>query len=508
MKRSKTKKNVISRETFLSSASFLVFAICMFSLFFSPCSVWAVNATLTWNANTEDDLAGYRIFYREEGQSYNYNSPTYEGTATTCIISDLDDNTTYYFVVRAFDTSDNESTDSAEACYLPNRPPVLNSIGAKTVNENESLDFTITASDPDGNTLAYTAGNLPTGASFNTNQHSFSWTPGYGASGNYNVTFTVSDNGSPAKGDSETITITVGNVNRPPVLNAIGTKNVNESELLEFTITAGDLDGDALTYTASNLPTGASFNATQQSFSWTPGYGASGNYNVTFTVTDNGSPAQSDSEDVTITVGDVNRPPVLNSIGAKTVNENESLEFTITASDPDADTLTYTTGNLPTGASFDTAQQKFIWTPDYGASENYTVTFTVTDNGSPVQSDSEEVTITVGDVNRPPVLNSIGAKTVNENESLEFTITASDPDADTLTYTAGNLPTGASFDANQHSFSWTPDYGTSGSYTVTFTVTDDGTSTQSDSEEITITVEIPEDDVPPAPPVNIQVHIQ
>jgi hypothetical protein len=292
------------------------------------------------------------------------------------------------------------------------------------------------------------------------------------------------------------------------VLNSIGAKTINENESLEFTITASDPDADTLTYTAGNLPTGANFNATQQSFSWTPGYDTSGNYTVTFTVTDNGFPAQSDSEEVTITVGDVNRPPVLNSIGAKTVNENKSLEFTITASDPDGNALTYTTVNLPTGASFDATQQSFSWTPGYGASGNYNVTFTVTDNGSPVQSDSEEVTITVGDVNRPPVLNSIGAKTINENESLEFTITASDPDADTLTYTAGNLPTGASFDANQHSFSWTPDYGTSGSYIVTFTVTDDGASTQSDSEEITITVKIPEDNVPPAPPVNIQVHIQ
>jgi len=488
MKRSKTKKNVISRETFISSASFLVFAICMFSLFFSPCNVWAVDVTLDWNANTEDDLAGYRIFYREEDQSYNYSSPAYEGTATTCIISDLDDNTTYYFVVRAFDTSDNESADSAEACYLPNRPPVLDSIGAKTVNENQSLDFTINASDPDGNALTYTAGNLPTGASFNADQHSFSWTPGYGASGNYNVTFTVTDNGSPAKGDSETITITVGNINRPPVLNTIGAKTVNENQSLAFTINASDPDSNALTYTAGNLPTGASFNADQHSFSWTPGYGASGNYNVTFTVTDNGSPAQSDSEQVTITVGDVNRPPVLNSIGAKTVNENESLTFTITASNPDGDTLTYSAGNLPIGAGFDTNQQKFSWTPGYGASGNYTVTFTVTDNGAPTQSDSEQVTITVGDVNRPPVLNSIGAKTVNENQSLAFTITASDPDGDALTYTVGNLPTGAGFDTNQQKFSWTPDYDASGSYTVTFTVTDDGASTQSDSEQVTITV--------------------
>ncbi|MEA2108401.1 MAG: putative Ig domain-containing protein [Pseudomonadota bacterium] len=601
MKRSKTKKNAISRGIFFSSASFLVFVICIFSLFLSPCSVWAVNATLTWNANTEEDLAGYRIFYRAEGQSYNYDTPAWEGMAETCIISDLDDNTTYYFVVKAFDTSDNESTDSAEACYLPNRPPVLNAIGTKTVNENESLVFTISASDPDTDTLTYTAGNLPTGASFDAAQQRFSWTPGYGASGNYTVIFTVTDNGTPIKSDSEEITITVGNVNRPPVLNAIGAKTVDENELLEFTISASDLDADALTYTASSLPTGASFddaqqrfswtpgystagnytvtftatdngtpaqsdsetvtitvgnvnrppvlnaigtktvnenelleftitasdpdadtliytagglptgagfNAAQQRFSWTPGYGAAGNYTVTFTATDNGTPAQNDSETVTITVGDVNRPPVLNAIGAKTVDENELLEFTITASDPDADALTYAASNLPTGASFDDAQQRFNWTPGYGESGNYTVTFTATDNGTPAQSDSETITITVGNVNRPPVLNSIGAKTVDENELLEFTITASDPDADILTYTASNLPTGASFDDAQQKFSWTPGYGAAGNYTVTFTVTDDGAPTQSDSETITITVEIPEDNVPPAPPVNVHVHIE
>ena len=415
MKFFKTKKNVIARENFFSSTSFLIFVICIFFHFFSPGSVWAVNATLTWNANTEDDLAGYRIFYRAEGQNYNYDIPAWEGTATTCIISDLNENTTYYFVVRAFDTSGNESADSAEACYVPNRPPVLNAIGAKTVSENQLLEFTISASDP---------------------------------------------------------------------------------------------DGDALTYTVSNLPTGASFDAATQTFSWTPSYGASGNYTVIFTVTDNGTPIKSDSEAVTITVGDVNRPPVLNAIGAKTVSENQLLEFTISASDPDGDALTYTASNLPTGASFDAATQTFSWTPGYGAAGNYTVTFTATDNGTPAQSDSETITITVGNVNRPPVLNTIGAKTVNENQLLEFTITASDPDGDALTYTAGNLPAGADFDAAAQTFSWTPGYGTAGSYTVTFTVTDDGTPVQNDSETVTITVEIPEDNTPPAPPVNVHVHIE
>jgi hypothetical protein len=90
-------------------------------------------------------------------------------------------------------------------------------------------------------------------------------------------------------------------------------------------------------------------------------------------------------------VGDVNRPPALNTIGAKSVDEDSLLTFTITASDPDGDDLTYSASNVPTGASFNATSQTFSWTPDYGSAGNYTVTFIVTDNGSPVQSDSEQV---------------------------------------------------------------------------------------------------------------------
>jgi hypothetical protein len=115
-----------------------------------------------------------------------------------------------------------------------------------------------------------------------------------------------------------------------------------------------------------------------------------------------------------VTVDDINCPPVLDPIGAKSVNEGELIEFTITATDPDGNDLTYAAGGLPAGASFDPATQTFTWTPDYGEAGNYPVTFTVTDDATPPLSDSEEVTITVGDVNRPPVLDPIGAKSVNE----------------------------------------------------------------------------------------------
>ncbi len=183
----------------------------------SPQNACAVDVTLAWDANSEDDLAGYRIFYREDGQSYDYNNPAWEGTDRTCTIYNLDDYTTYYFVARAFDQAGNESGDSDEVSHEPsNRPPVLNTIGAKSIDENALLTFTVTASDPDGDGLIYSAGNVPTGASFNATSQTFTWTPDYGAAGNYTVTFTVTDDGSPVQSDSEDVTITVSADNHVP----------------------------------------------------------------------------------------------------------------------------------------------------------------------------------------------------------------------------------------------------------------------------------------------------
>jgi hypothetical protein len=90
-----------------------------------------------------------------------------------------------------------------------------------------------------------------------------------------------------------------GSTNSTPVLGAIGNKSVDEGQLLEFTISATDPDtGDTLTYSASNLPTGATFTPATQTFSWTPGVGDAGTYsNVLFTVEDDGTPQENDSEE-------------------------------------------------------------------------------------------------------------------------------------------------------------------------------------------------------------------
>jgi hypothetical protein len=71
-----------------------------------------------------------------------------------------------------------------------------------------ALSFSITAVDPDGDTITYSASNLPYGAVFTS--QTFSWTPSYTQAGEYEVTFTASDG---LDQDSETIIINVNDVN-------------------------------------------------------------------------------------------------------------------------------------------------------------------------------------------------------------------------------------------------------------------------------------------------------
>ncbi|WP_367343747.1 PGF-pre-PGF domain-containing protein [Methanomethylovorans sp.] len=172
--------------------------------------------------------------------------------------------------------------------------------------------------------------------------------------------------------------------------------------------------------------------------------------------------------------------PVLSYIGSKAVNENSSLVFTISATDANGDAITYSAIGLPAGATFDRNTGVFSWTPAFTASGVYNVVFVATANGL---TDSETVTITVGDVDRAPVLNPIGNKTVSMNTLLSFTISASDPDGDNIVYFAEGMPPGATFDTRSGTFSWVPANGTEGIYVVTFTAESKGLK---DSEMVVI----------------------
>ncbi len=381
-----------------------------------------------------------------------------------------------------------------------NRPPTLAAIGARVASEGVATSIPLQAADPDADPVQFVAANLPAGALLNdagNGTGSIDWTPAFGQEGVHSITVTANDDGNQIGSDSETFTITVGDVNRPPLLAPIGAKQGSEGAALSFGVTATDPDGDAMVLSTGGLPPGATFtdigNGTGQ-FSWTPAFGTANNYTLTFSVTDAGVPAASDTEEVTITIGDVNRPPVLAPIGTRSVNEGQTLQVLITGADPDGDGLTLAAANTPPGSSFadnGDGTASFAWTPNYSDEGNVDVTFLVHDNGNPMASDSEAVTITVGDVNRPPVLAPVGNRNVDPGQTLAFTVTASDPDGDPLTLSSQDLPGGATFVDNgdgSADFSYTPAGGAGVNYTTTISATDGGAPSETDRETITISV--------------------
>ncbi|WP_373499619.1 leucine-rich repeat domain-containing protein [Desulfococcus sp.] len=416
----------------------------------------------------------------------------------------------YRVMFRAVDDGDPPMSD-AEIVAISvgdgNQPPVVWPLKNYAVQTGETVSFEVTASDPDqGDTLTFSASNLPAGAVFNPETRIFTWATGPEDAGFYIVSFLVMDNGNPPLGNGRQVTITVGDdVDHMPEMDPIGSQQVLVNELLEFVVTARDLDGDHLTFTAGNMPAGATFNPEAQRFSWTPGGGEEGTHTIIFTVTDDGIPPQGDSEEVVITVGVGNHGPVLDPIGSREVREDELIEFVITATDPDNDALVFSATGLPDGAIFDPDTQKFSWNPGFEDADIYEVEFTVEDVRADSLSDTETVTITVGNLNRPPVFEEIGEQSIDlyTKSLLSFTVTARDPDGDTLSYEMTDGPEGAVF-ADQ-TFQWAPTRNDVGmEHSASFRVTDN----KGLSDTMTVNIRVMDDFPVAFPDANFEAVIR
>ncbi|MFH1174621.1 MAG: PKD domain-containing protein [archaeon] len=452
--------------------------------------------------------------------------------------------------------------------HYPSAPPTLYTIGNKQVDEGQTLTIILNATDPNDDNITFSANPLPYGAQLNGN--TFIWTPTYEQAGTYTVTFSASDG---LLSDNETIIITVFDVNRPPVIQPLAPITVAEGESISLQIVAEDPDcddWDCVDITALNAPVGSRIGR-YGLFTWTPGYDQAGTYVIMFVASDG---LLEDRENLTITVTDVNRAPVIQPIPPITVAEGESISLQIVAEDPDCDDwdcVDITAPNAPRGSRMG-RYGLFTWTPGYDQAGTYVVTFVASDG---FLEDRENVTITVTNVpqppyaqftyspvhpvsgqevffdasssfdvdgpitsyawdftsdgyvdaygvntthafaqgtyvvtlrvgqggqyvftnrtlivetspNHPPVLQPIGDKTIAEGALLSFVISATDEDDDPLSFNAGNLPTGASFNPTTRTFSWTPNYNQAGVYAgVLFNVSD---GQAYDYEAIRITV--------------------
>jgi uncharacterized delta-60 repeat protein len=223
-----------------------------------------------------------------------------------------------------------------------NLPPVLDPIADAVASVGQVVTVTAAATDPDGDGLTFTLDvGAPAGATINAQTGEFSFTTTAGQSGQvFSITVRVTDDGQPALFDTDTFTITVvSEDNLPPALEPIADLVANVGQAVTFTTAATDPDGDGLTFTLdAGAPAGATINAQTGEFLFTPLAAQVGVFDLTVRVTDDGSPALTDTETFSITVQPQIEPQFtmsqINGPGVAVPGQLRS--YSITFTDPNA----------------------------------------------------------------------------------------------------------------------------------------------------------------------------
>ncbi len=243
--------------------------------------------------------------------------------------------------------------------------------------------------------------------------------------------------------DTGRVTITIGGVNDPPVMEPIASQTVNEgqtfADLLLDGYVADPDDPDAAlaweAFGATNLVVtiDAAHRATvsPSNIDW---YGQE---MITFRVTDPGGLQAQRA--VTFTVTPVNDPPVLQPIPAQTINEGQTFadllldSYVADPDDPDAALAWDAFGATHLVVTINAAHRATVSPPNGDWYGQETITFRVTDPGG-LQA-QRAVTFTVTLVNDPPVLQPIPSQTISEGQDFadllldNYVADPDDPDA-------------------------------------------------------------------------------
>jgi len=432
---------------------------------------------------------------------------------------------------------------------LSNQPPAFAAIGAQTVVQNAALLFSVTATDPaDGDPITLSASNLPPGAIFGSTNGlgSFQWNPA-ATLGVFTSRFHAADDDGVT---TQAVVITC-RTNEPPIIAPIIAQNVSVSNALIFAVTATDpVGGDPITLTASNLPVGATFGATNGngSFVW-PVAAPTGSYAVTFHAADlsgfttqqvaitvnaggttnyivnfegagetktsyaSGSVTLSGiswtlAETLIGTLADDRKNGAraarmqgttavmtMNANTTGTVGEIRFLHAKYGTDGNSALALDYSTNSgsswINAGTVTVSSTTLTLYSTNLNIASPARIRIRKTGGSGSIRANVDDIVLLAGGPppQTPPTLQPVGNKLVLVSNTLLFAVNAVETDGDAVTLSASNLPAGATFTPGGASgtFSWT-NAGPVGVYTSSFHATDnDGTS----SETITITVAAP-----------------
>ncbi|MFY0592910.1 cadherin domain-containing protein, partial [Roseivirga sp.] len=290
-------------------------------------------------------------------------------------------------------------------------------------------------------------------------------------------TFSVFLSNLSASGLNVTITDDTGagvilNDDAAPVVTSTVTATVEENTIVTgYTAAATDADAGTLSFNLGSGNDGALFSINSSSgvlsFLQAPDFenpqDGDGNnqYLLTIKVSDGANEA---TKDITVNVTNLNETPVFTSANSVRLAENElSVFYTATATDEESESVTFSLENLGLddvkallNLNESTGELSFVSAPDFETmvgnteeGDSYEVTFIATDASG--NQTSQELTITILDVNEAPVFLSNPATTVNDNQTYEYFGYLSDPDDfipfNTSNRASANVPSWLTFES-------------------------------------------------------------
>ncbi len=274
----------------------------------------------------------------------------------------------------------------------------------------------------------------------------------------------------------------LGNANQPPVLRPPGNYAVLEGLQVQFQASASDPDaGQSLRYSLVGAPASALIDPATGAFSWTTvERDGPGSYTFNVRVTDDGQPPRFDTQPVTVTVREVNNLHTVEAIADRSVNEGESLVFTVIARDEDLppQKLSFALEpGSPPGAVIHPVSGEFSWTPTESQGPgSYRIGVRVTDDFEVPGSTTLSFLVTVREIDNAPEINPVGLQTVDELADFSLPIVARDPDSPgaALVYSLDTAPSGVSI-TPAGVVRWTPPESAGpGTYNVVVRVAQEG----------------------------------
>ncbi|MCU1372214.1 MAG: family of calcium-binding protein [Ilumatobacteraceae bacterium] len=367
------------------------------------------------------------------------------------------------------------ATTALIACN-PAKPPVASSQNYQVVKDSPKA-IKLVATDGGTAALSYKIVTAPAHGTLTGTAPNLTFTPAPGYLGSDVFTFTAAN----ASGTSQLATVNLLiRVNAAP-MTWNGNATVAKNKPYNFTLTGTDADKDPLTFRIVDRPTHGSITGTPPILTYTPEPDFVGaDTPLTYLVND-GLTDSKLAGVINFNVVDNRRPVAWSNMVS--LKLNSSYSWTVKATDPDGDPVTYQLVTAPTHGTLTGTLPNITYTPDRDYLGKDEFTWKASDGRLDSALATVSVTVTP---NHPPTtvnLNPI----VTSGSSVSFTLSGADSDRDPVTFVLEDLPTHGAITGTAPNLTYTPTPGFVGTDTLTYR-TDDGELRSSIAGVITFTV--------------------